>query len=283
MAQGVSWIAPAGQRGLVLSAILGWVVLIGSGCLSTQGQGDWGENAAWPVQGPRLLKAARQALFDPQTWVPAAGALVFAIDDWDQKVSDWAAEHTPVFGSQEDAIQMSDDLWSLLQAEVPLTALITPSGSDPETWALAKARGLIVEYSAIAVNGLGTDRLKQGTDRLRPDGRDHRSFPSGHASSSFAHATLSNRNLDSISMPQAWRRACQINNLALAGTVAWARVEGKAHYPSDVLAGAALGHFLAAFIHDAFMNLPKDSPIDVTIAPLEDGVTLQVVLHLSPE
>jgi len=53
-------------------------------------------------------------------------------------------------------------------------------------------------------------------------------------------------------------------------------VEGKAHYPSDVLAGAALGHFLTAFIYDAFMNLPEDSKVDVAIAPLDGGATINL-------
>ena len=37
-----------------------------------------------------------------------------------------------------------------------------------------------------------------------------------------------------------------------------ARVGGRKHFPSDVLFGAALGHFLTAFIHDAFLNLAED-------------------------
>lgn len=266
--------------GLVRPVLLGWVLLTGSGCLSTQDEGDWGAGAVWPVHGPRLCKAAKDALLDPQTWVPAIGALIFAIDDWDQEVSDWATGHAPVFGSQEDAVRLSNDLLSVLEAEVPVTALVTPSGDDPETWAMAKARGLIVEYGAIAATGLATRGLKDWTDRRRPNASDHKSLPSGHASSAFAHATLSNRNLRSIPMSRGWRRTCQIANVALAGTVAWARVEGKAHYPSDVLAGAALGHFLTAFLHDGFMNLHEGSPIQVALVGLGHGAALQVAIPL---
>ena len=43
----------------------------------------------------------------------------------------------------------------------------------------------------------------------------------------------------------------------IAAGTAWARVEGCKHYPSDVLFGAALGNFVAIFVHDAF--LPADS------------------------
>jgi hypothetical protein len=261
--------------GMALAAL----VLAGAGCTAQQGRRGWGDDALWPVDGERIVKAAADALLDPQTWVPAAGALVFTIDQWDYKVSHWASEHTPIFGSQEDALQASDDLWSFLETEMPVTALATPSGDNPQEWVIAKAKGLVVEYGAIGTNGYATEWLKDGAGRKRPNGKDHQSFPSGHSSSSFAHATLSNRNLDSIDMPGGLRQALQIGNLGLAGTVAWARVEGKAHYPSDVLAGAALGHFLTAFIYDAFMNLPKDSRLDVAISPTDGGATMQVAIR----
>jgi hypothetical protein len=257
--------------GIIVIVGLAAVCLTGAGCLSSQGRPGWGDDALWPLDGQRIAKAATDALLDPQTWVPAAGALVFQIDGWDSKVSHWAGEHTPLFGSQEDALDASDHLRSLLEMEVPVTALITPSGQDPEQWVVSKARGLVVEYGAIAANGYTTEWLKDAVGRERPNGTDHKSFPSGHSSSSFAYATLSNRNLDSMDVPGGLRTAVQIGNLGLAGTVAWARVEGRAHYPSDVLAGAALGHFITAFIHDAFMNLPEDGPLDVAFTAVEGG------------
>jgi hypothetical protein len=156
---------------------------------------------------------------------------------------------------------------------MPVTALMTPSGDNPQDWVMAKAKGLVVEHGAIKANDYATDWLKDEVGRERPSGKDHRSFPSGHSSSSFAHATLSNRNLDSIDMPGLARQALQVGNLGLAGTV---RVEGKAHYPSDVLAGAALGHFLTAFIYDAFMNLPDDSSPDMAISLVGGGAMVDL-------
>jgi membrane-associated phospholipid phosphatase len=58
--------------------------------------------------------------------------------------------------------------------------------------------------------------------------------------------------------------------------VAWARVEARKHYPSDVLAGAALGHFLTAFIHDAFLNLPEDGSVDFSVYVLKGGAGLEL-------
>ena len=53
--------------------------------------------------------------------------------------------------------------------------------------------------------------------------------------------------------------------LIAAGT-AWARVEGGVHYPSDVLFGAALGNFVAVFVHDAFLPADSNVRFDATLS-----------------
>ena len=83
--------------------------------------------------------------------------------------------------------------------------------------------------------------------------------------------TLANRDLDYIDLPKDFRPVLKIGNTLVASGVAWARVEGRRHYPSDVLVGAALGHFLTAFIHDAFLNLPEDSNVEFAISPVEEA------------
>jgi membrane-associated phospholipid phosphatase len=127
------------------------------------------------------------------------------------------------------------------------TALATPGGNDPQHWAYWKAKGLGVELAAVGLTSGVTQLLKATTDRERPDDpQDKTSFPSGHASGAFAAATLANRNVDELGVSKPLQRTIQIANLGLASGVAWARVEGGRHFPSDVLAGAALGHFLGA-------------------------------------
>jgi hypothetical protein len=46
-----------------------------------------------------------------------------------------------------------------------------------------------------------------------------------------------------------------------------------------VLAGAALGHFITAFIHDAFLNLPSDDRFDFVIISLDGGAAAQLSFH----
>jgi membrane-associated phospholipid phosphatase len=80
-------------------------------------------------------------------------------------------------------------------------------------------------------------------------------------------------------MPQALKSPLKIGNYLLASGVGWARVEGRRHYPSDVLAGAALGHFLTAFIHDAFMNLPEAGNADIVVFPVKRGAGMALAFR----
>ncbi len=74
--------------------------------------------------------------------------------------------------------------------------------------------------------------LKFAVHRERPDGSDHQSFPSGHASVTFATATVIERHL-------GWRKA--VLGYAIASYVAMSRIHDNKHYLSDVVFGAAVG------------------------------------------
>jgi hypothetical protein len=250
----------------ILERILPWrivcmagLAMAAAGCGTLENGRGWGQDAIYPVSWERVGKAARRAVLDPGTWAPAVGSAVFAIDDWDERTADWASEKHPVFGSQRFAEDYSDYAQDGLLAEALALAAVTPSGDTFKEWTLAKTRGYAVEGAALWAVSASTTTLKDVTERTRPDEGSDNSFPSLHASTSMASATLANRNLQSIDMPPAARTAWQAGNYVLAGSVAWARVEGEKHFPVDVLAGAALGNMLTVFIHDAFMNLPEET------------------------
>ncbi len=243
-----------------------------SGCATLENGNSWGDKASIRPGWRRISQAAINAVFDLQTLVPAAGAVLFAIDDFDEDVSDWAVRENPVFQSDSTARTFSDWANVALGTEFAVTVFATPSGEVfSQDWFAAKARGLTVEGAA-ALAAFGVNQgFKGAVSRTRPDGSDDRSFPSGHTSGAFTFSTLANRNLNSIEMPGHLRRLTQIGNLVTASAVGWARVEGEKHFPSDVLASAALGYFLNAFIHDAFLGLPDDRRFGIVVLPTIEG------------
>src|SRR5262245_43756345 len=98
-----------GWRWLVIYSM---ILLTGCGTLSNGHR--WGQDATLLPGWEHLRTAAKQAPLSPQVWGPAAGAGIFLIGDQigniDHKLSDWAAKHTPVFGSSKRADQISDNL-----------------------------------------------------------------------------------------------------------------------------------------------------------------------------
>jgi len=160
--------------------------------------------------------------------------------------------------------------YKLLAAMSLVTAPCVPAHAGIEGWKTASDIGA---YSLIAVSvGLPalqgdkagalqaagsfgatsfvTEGLKQTFPKTRPDLSDRKSFPSGHTSRSFsAAASLMNRQGAKVGVPA----------FLVAGFVGLARVEGKKHYWTDVLAGAAIGTSIGLLI-------TKDRPEEVKTA-----------------
>lgn len=225
-----------------------------SGC-SGASSVRWGAGATLTPDGQRLKTAATDAFFSPWTWGLALGAAACGVGRLDAELSDWAREETPLFGSTARARSVSDALGQATELAYVTTGLLTPSGATPGEWSLNKAKGFAVGYAAYAGTEGVTNALKEATERRRPDASNRLSFPSGHASRAALFATLAERNLDYLPLtPVAAASDRAALGTLVAGT-AWARVEAGKHYPSDVLAGAALGHFLGAFVNDAFLGL----------------------------
>jgi membrane-associated phospholipid phosphatase len=249
---------------LVLSSLL----LLTAACGTTRRGGRWSDDATLLPAPERLAQAARNAITDPWTWVPLAGAGVVAAGGWDREISDWARRETPLFGSGEEATAAGGTLGGVMQFAWIASAFATPSGGEPVAWTVDKARGVSIEWTAmLAVSG-ATGALKHATSRERPNGSNLRSFPSSASADAFAHNALTRRNLDAIDAPWPVDLVARTGLGAVAAGVAWSRVEAGAHYPTDVLAGAALGNFIAVFVHDAFLGLPDDVSLDVYAQPV---------------
>ena len=256
--------------------ILACAIVLSAGCGTLKNDRKWGEDAFSQTSLERVGRAAYRAFFDWQTLLPAAGALVFRIDDYDAKVSDWAVKHRPIFQSNDGARTASDSIYVGSFVETLVTALATPSGEDKKDWAYSKMKGLAVEGLAMGATGGVTVLLRNADHRTTPDKANNYSFPSGHASGAFSAVAMSNRNLDSISMPEKARFAIQSGNIFMATAMSWARVEEGRHYPTDVLVGAALGHFLTTFIHDSLIGLPETNGFGFSVLPMRGGAVGQL-------
>jgi membrane-associated phospholipid phosphatase len=131
-----------------------------------------------------------------------------------------------------------DDASRVGEAALVGTALVLPSVRGD--W-----NGTLQAGGSVGAAWLITEGLKQTFPETRPDGSDRRSFPSGHASLSFAAAaTMQNRYGWQIGIPAH----------LVAAFVGYARVRANKHHWYDVIAGAAVGEVSGLLItrrHDA--------------------------------
>lgn len=105
-------------------------------------------------------------------------------------------------------------------------------------WLLARrrTRALGAWLLAWVVADLATAALKPAIGRLRPDGSEATSFPSGHAKSAAQVAIGL-----ALLAPRRWRRAAWTLALGWVVAMAISRTILDEHWLSDVLAGSALG------------------------------------------
>lgn len=254
---------------LTLPALL-FSFVLSSGCATTTERGFWGKGVDWP-DGRRLGQSALDAVRHPQTWVPLATAAVIGIGGWDDDISDWAVEATPLFG--DNASDVSDHLRTFNAGAWLATAFLAPSDSLE-----SRAKGLLVQGTAVTIEHYSVKGIKSLTGRERPNGLDDESMPSGHTSRASIGATLAATNLEYMGMPDWARSSLQIGLYGTAVATGWARVEAEKHSPTDVLVGYAIGQFIARFMHEAFFN--DEAPATVSFRPTSGGGQLTFLVPL---
>jgi membrane-associated phospholipid phosphatase len=154
----------------------------------------------------------------------AAGAASLAVSHADEAITRRAVQSLPLETVLDQGALMGDGI-------VQVGAAVGVYGVGR---ALHHTRTALVGadlLQAQLVNGLLTQSLKYAVNRTRPDG-GHYSFPSGHASATFATATVLERQF-------GWRVG--VPALALASYVAASRLSENKHFPSDVIFGAGIG------------------------------------------
>ena len=183
--------------------------------------------------------------WDRQTWMRFAEgtAVVVALYATDRQTSDrlqrqrssstdqFAKTITPFGGHR--AIEMSA-LMIIAGAGMRDTNL-RDAGRDSlesELW----AAGVVTQLLKL---GFGRARpiQNEGSHSFHPFNKNFDSFPSGHATNAFAFATAIAGHYDGWIVPTIV--------YTLASGVAVSRVNDHVHFPSDVLAGALIGHAVA--------------------------------------
>src|SRR5262249_34798610 len=81
--------------------------------------------------------------------------------------------------------------------------------------------------------------LKATVRRTRPDGSDDRSFPSGHAATSFMAATVAQRYY-------GWKAG--VIGYSAATFIAFSRSRENKHWASDLTVGATLGYLVGSSV-----------------------------------
>lgn len=145
-------------------------------------------------------------------------------------------------------------------------------------------RTALLGLESLAISSLGVATLKFIAGRARPHAWEgtqsfhpfsltsrHTSFPSGHASAAFAVATtVAYCSEDKL---------IDIGAYSLAGLVALARVHDEAHWVSDVLAGSAIGYFVARRV--VSLHRRESQKISLLFLPSSQGLALRVDICLN--
>ncbi len=183
----------------------------------------------------------------------------------------------------------SDYLRSTLLVSAALVSLTPPIFGHE--WSDAATLGVMSVELFSFVIGV-TDITKTLSQRYRPylynesltveerydvagnrEGWGRLSHFSGHAASAFAAATFLSKVFSDVYGPSAWSKVVWGASLSTAALVAYARVEGGVHFPTDVLIGAAFGSALG-YLVPVLHRSPADSALSVSVAPTGVGIHL---------
>jgi len=263
-------------RVAVLKIALLIILLLVSGCTTTV-KPVLGDAVTTTPGWSRLKQSSSQAFRDPDVWATLLGAVLLQVDDADRKLSDQLRENTPIFGSEQKAGEASDDFQSLTKLAYISTAILVPGPETTGEWFSTKAKLLGSEWLAVNAARAFTSGMKGLSQRDRPNDLNDRSFPSGHATKASIQAQMANLNVEYLPIEPSSKQALGFTFDSFAALTAWARVEAGMHYPSDVLAGWAVGHYVAHLAQD-FID-PDQQQVLVTPMSTNSGSGIQLVIR----
>lgn len=221
--------------GLATAAFL----LLG-GCVAASDESRLGRHASVD----RWAHALAQQVGDPVRLVPQATLLVAAplLFAYDRELSRRSIGH-PQFTHGDT--KRGD------AAALALGAVATSLGAA--RWIDGdEGRSLEVLAESLAATMGATGLLKLAVPRGRPSGASDASFPSGHSALSFCTATFVARSTWDAS--DAWWHGVGYLAYAPAAYIGVSRIEGRQHFPTDVVFGAFLGVAMTQWVYDAHVG-----------------------------
>lgn len=239
-------------------------------------KGKWGRDALWPIRGSRIKDAFVKNAQSPHVWIPLIGAGAVHWAGYDKKISKDAVQQKAIYTTPKNTSYWSDHLNQILLYEMYASILLTPSVPEDDSltkYAMSKVKGGLVVNFASSSSRYTRDVLAKFFKRERPNQIDNKSFPSGHSAEAGSRNMLISKNLATMDIHPNLKTGIEVVNTGMASATLWARLEGERHYPSDVLAGYAVGSFVAGFVFDSLMNM--DEGEQLSVLPMKDQVSLQ--------
>ena len=154
------------------------------------------------------------------------------------------------FAGPKDTIERFGDITQII---VPAYAF--GMAMQEEGWEGVKQFG----YSFMAAQA-SVELLKYAVDEERPNGKDNRSFPSGHTAAAFSGATFIHKRygIEKAIIPYL-----------LAGFTGFSRIYADKHYWHDVVAGAVISSLFTWFFVSGKSNF------QISVAPSSVSVGFQ--------
>jgi hypothetical protein len=182
--------------------------------------------------------------------VAIGGSVSLVVHHWDDNLSAEPDYHPSAYHP--------GSVYGSLAVQVPLATAwwITGHVKGSDNGADAGRDLLRAQINAVS----WTYAAKYIANRTRPNG-DPRSFPSGHASATFATATV-------LQEHYGWKLGVPM--YAIATYTAFERVHDRKHWPSDVTFGATIG-----FISGRTVTLHlRNSRVAVQPQPVQGGIAI---------
>ena len=175
-------------------------------------------------------------------WLLPLGVGVAAFLATDQKVADAAREADNLRPASRFLSQFGGG-GQLAAGLVSIYGIgkLTKNAKLTET---GKLTGEAVLHTHLVISGLKIIFNRERPNKIDGQGGfwgGGRSFPSGHAASSFAFATV-------VANKYKNKKLVVIGAYSLATAVSLSRIGGMNHHPSDIAIGAAIGHLIGRFI-----------------------------------